>query len=147
MLGLPKSTELNKQLPKKAIYAKFNMNRVAKEKFDDDIKKLVIVNEISPLTTAIANGEEISSFFVMHVSLKSESFDEKNITLISKLINQNILFVLEYEGKAKIALYYTKLMQTDWTKVEELTIQLKGLNLDSVWQNIVVQVGDRKSVV
>ena len=26
MLGLPKATELNKQLPKKAIYAKFKMN-------------------------------------------------------------------------------------------------------------------------
>ena len=26
MLGLPKSTELLKQLPKKAIYEKFNMN-------------------------------------------------------------------------------------------------------------------------
>ena len=32
MLGLPKSTEMNKQLPKKAIYAKFQMNTAAKDK-------------------------------------------------------------------------------------------------------------------
>lgn len=34
MLGLPKNTELNKQLPKKAIYAKFQMNTAAKDKID-----------------------------------------------------------------------------------------------------------------
>ena len=32
MLGLPKTTEMSKQLPKKAIYTKFHMNTVAKEK-------------------------------------------------------------------------------------------------------------------
>ena len=34
LLGLPKSTEMSKQLPKKAIYAKFQMNTSAKEKVD-----------------------------------------------------------------------------------------------------------------
>ena len=37
MLGLPKSTEMSKQLPKKAVYAKFQMNTAAKEKIDADI--------------------------------------------------------------------------------------------------------------
>lgn len=32
MLGLPKSTEMSKQLPKKAVYAKFHLNTAAKEK-------------------------------------------------------------------------------------------------------------------
>ncbi len=142
MLGLPKSTELNKQLPKKAMYAKFNMNRLAKEKFDADIKKIAIVNEISTSTTAIANGDEVNSFFVLLVALKANSFDEKNIALISKLINQKMLFILENKDKAKLTVYHTKLMQTDWKPIEELTIQLKGLNLDTVWENIIVQVGD-----
>lgn len=32
MLGLPQNTEMNKQLPKKVIYTKFQMNTAAKEK-------------------------------------------------------------------------------------------------------------------
>ena len=48
MLGLPKSTEMSKQLPKKAVYAKFQMNTAAKEKIDADISRITIVNEISP---------------------------------------------------------------------------------------------------
>ena len=39
MLGLPKATELSRQLPKKAIYAKFNMNTAAKNRFDADISR------------------------------------------------------------------------------------------------------------
>lgn len=65
MLGLPQSTEINKQLPKNAIYAKFNMNTSAKEKFDADIKKLAIVNEISSATTNLQKGEKASGIFVM----------------------------------------------------------------------------------
>ena len=57
MLGLPKSTEMNKQLPKKAIYAKFQMNTAAKDKVDADISRIVIVNEISPSRINIPAGE------------------------------------------------------------------------------------------
>ena len=47
MLGLPKATELSKQLPKNAIYAKFQMNTAEKAKIDADISKITIVNEVS----------------------------------------------------------------------------------------------------
>lgn len=142
MLGLPKSTELLKQLPKKAIYEKFNMNTAAKEKFDADIKKIMIVNEISENTTAIAKGETITAFYVLLISLKRKDFDVKTIEQISKMISQNILFILEYNFEAKLAIYHTKLMQTEWGLIDKLIVQLKGLNLDTVWENIVVQVGD-----
>ena len=100
MLGLPKSTEMNKQLPKKAIYAKFQMNTAAKDKVDADISRIVIVNEISPSRINIPAGEEVGSFFVLLVALKKKNFDEKTIAALSKLIPQNILFVLEFEGQS-----------------------------------------------
>ena len=141
MLGLPKSTELSKQLPKKAIYAKFNMNTAAKEKFDADISKIAIVAEISPSTTAIAKGETVSSIYVLFVSLKRKDYDEKTIAGLSKLIDQNILFVLDFDGKRKLAVYHGKLMQGEWTSPDDLTVPLKGLNFDAVWQNIIIQIG------
>lgn len=142
MLGLPKSTEMSKQLPKKAVYAKFQMNTAAKDKMDDDISRITIVNEIMPGKINIPAGNEVSSIFVLLVTLKKKEFDEKTIALLSKLIPQNILFVLEYEDKSKLAVYHTKLMQTDWKKTEEQYIEIKGLNLDRVWENIVVLVGN-----
>ena len=137
MLGLPKSTEMNKQLPKKAIYAKFQMNTAAKDKVDADISRIVIVNEISPSRINIPAGEEVSSFFVLLVALKKKNFDEKTIAALSKLIPQNILFVLEFEGQSKLAVYRTKLMQTDWKPTESCTLELRGLTLDKVWENAI----------
>lgn len=141
MLKLPTSTQLNKQLPKKAIYAKFNLKTAIREKFDADVSKIVFINEVSPATTTIAKGASIESFFVLQVLLKHEKFDEKNILLLPKLIDQQMLFVLEYKERAKLAVFHGKLHQTDWMPTEELQIELQGNNLDSVWENIIVQVG------
>lgn len=32
-------------------------------------------------------------------------------------------------------------MQTDWKPTESCTIELRGLNLDKIWENIVVDIG------
>lgn len=141
MLGLPKSTELNKQLPKKAIYAKFQMNPAEKAKIDGDISRITIVNEVSADKLHIGDGEQVKSFFVLLVSLKRKDFAEKTIITISKLIDQNLLLVLECGEEAKLAVYHTKLMQTDWRATDTLSLEIKGLNMDAVWENVIVQVG------
>lgn len=142
MLGLPKTTELKKQLPKNAIYAKFQMNTAAKEKIDADISRITIVNEVTAEKINVDKGEQVGSFFVMHVALKRRDFDEKNIITLSKLIPQKMLMVLEFNGKIKITTFLTKLMQTDWKEIDSYKLELKGLNLDKVWENIIVQIGD-----
>lgn len=142
MLGLPKSTEISKQLPKKAVYAKFHMNTAEKAKIDTDISRITIVNEVTPKKVNIPASDEVSSFFVLLVTLKKKEFDDKAIVMLSKLIPQNILFVLEYENVSKLAVYRNRLMQTDWKETKEQYIEIKGLNLDKVWENIVVSVGN-----
>ena len=137
MLGLPKSTEMSKQLPKKTVYAKFQMNTAAKEKIDADISRITIVNEITPNKVNIPAGDEVKSFFVLLVTLKRKEFEEKTIATLSKLIPQNILFVLECGNESKLAIYHTKLMQTEWKPTTEQKIELKGLNLDKVWENLI----------
>ena len=141
MLGLPKATELSKQLPKSAIYAKFRMNTAEKAKIDADISRLTIVNEVTATKINIADGELVKSFFVLLVALKRKDFEDKTIITISKLIPQNMLLILECDGEAKLATYHTKLMQTEWKPKENLSIELKGLNMDAVWENIIVQIG------
>lgn len=141
MFGLPEKTELNKQLPKKAIYTKFSMNNTQKEKFDADISRIVIVNEISPATVNIAAGKEVSSFYVLLLSLKRTDYDTKTIELITKLIPQKMLLVLEYEGKACLAVWRTKLISTDWQSLDIINVSISGLDLDAVWDNAIMQIG------
>jgi hypothetical protein len=141
MLGLPKSTELSKQLPKKAIYLKFNMNTAAKDKFDADISRITIISEISPATTTIAAGESISAIYVLLVSLKHKDYSEATIAQLNRLINQSMVLLLECGTERRLAVYHTKLIQGEWQNADDCKLQLKGLNLDDVWNNIVVQIG------
>lgn len=142
MLGLPENTELHKSLPKKVIYTKFQMNSQAREKLDLDISRITIVNEVTTDKINVEIGNEVKSFYVMHILLKKSDFNEKNIILISKLIPQKMLLVLEYAGLFKIAVFHTKLIQTDWKELDELSIDLEGLNLDTIWENIIIQIGN-----
>ena len=141
MLCLPKSTELSKQLPKTAIYAKFNMSPAAKDKFDADISRITIVSEISPKTTTIAAGESISSIHVLLVALKHKNYNVATIVQLNQLINQRMVLVLECGEERRLAVYHTKLIQSEWQPPDDCTLSLKGLNLDDVWNNIVVQIG------
>ncbi|GHS87085.1 hypothetical protein AGMMS49957_06350 [Synergistales bacterium] len=140
MLGLPKSTEIIRQLPKKAIYDKFELKSSDRQRFDDNISRITLVNEVSPKTTAIAAGETVKAFFVALVTLKTTDCDPKNMQLLTKLIPQNMLYVLEYDGSTRLAVYRTKLLQAEPEPLTELTVSLVGLNLDDVWHNIVIQI-------
>ena len=142
MLGLPKTTELSKQLPKKAIYEKFKMSNAEKERIDADISRITIVNEVSPAKVNVAEGETVKSFFVVQVLLKKKNFSERSIISISKLIPQNILFILSCDGEEKLAIYRAAhLMQSEWAEIGSHTVQLKGLDFDAVWDNLIIQIG------
>ena len=142
MLGLPKSTELNKPLPKTAIYTKFQMNAAEKAKIDADISRIVIVNEVSAAKLNLAPGESVQAFFVLQVTLKHREFSEKTLITLSRLIPQNMVLLLECDGQAKLAVYHTKLLQTPWRDPADLTLAIKGLTMDAVWENVIVQVGN-----
>lgn len=76
---------------------------------------------------------------------------EKREFYIPRLNRERSLYETEFEVKlrneltqraiAKLAVYRTKLMQTEWKSKEELSVELKGLNLDAVWENLIIQIG------
>ena len=48
--------------------------------------------------------------------------------------------ILESEGQSRLALWQTKLIMTEWAALDTLRLPLSGLNLDKVWENIVLQI-------
>ena len=143
MYGLPHTTEIRKQLPKKAIYAKFELKPAQRDGFDADVSRIDIVAVVSPTTVpAIASGEDIKEFYVLDVQLKKKDYDEKNVAMLSKLIPQNILFALQNEDRTQLAVYHMKLIKSDWKSKADIEIRLSGLNLDTVWENIIKDIGE-----
>ena len=142
MFGLPKSTEIAKQLPKKAIYSKFELKPAQRDRFDADISRIDIVNIVSPNTVpGLKEGERVKEFYVLLVSLKQEEVDEKNIMLLSKLIKQHIVFALVYQDRVRLAVVHEKLFATDWEPLANAVLPLMGFDMDKVWENLVMAIG------
>ena len=141
MFGLPKTTEINKQLPKKAIFEKFKPNAADRKLFDEQINRLSIVAEISPQTVSIAADEEVVAIYIILVLMKTANCDKKNIILLSKLINQNMLFALQYEDTVKFAAYRAdRVIMSDSRSMDDWELKLKGLNLRSTWDALIADI-------
>lgn len=141
MLNLPNVTELHKPLPKTQIYKKFELNNSQQTKFDADISRIDIVNEISTRTIpAIQVGKKVQSFYVLCVSLKTKDYEPKNIERIAKLIPQNLVFALQFEEEIQLAVFCEKLFTTGWIAGSHASIPLTGLNFDEVWENIIKKI-------
>ncbi len=141
MYGLPISTEIKQPLPKKKIYAKFDLKPAQRKIFDADIDRIDIVAVVSPATIqALGEGSEVKGVYVLDVQMKHKGYDVKNILLLDRLIGQKMVFALKYENQVRFAVFHTKLFESDWKAAEEASILLSGLNLDSVWENIIKQV-------
>ena len=142
MYGLPILTERRKQLPKKAIYAKFDLKSAQRESFDADIARIDIVAVVSSSTVpALGEGASVKEFYVLDVQMKRKEYDAKNILLLTRLIDQNMVFALRYEEQVQLAIFYTKLFTTVWQPAVQAVLPLSGLNVDAVWENIVKEIG------
>lgn len=147
MYGLPQSTITKKQLPKKAIFAKFDLKPSQREGFDADIARIDIVAVVNPTTVpAVGDGTEVKEFYVLAIQLKRKEYDCKNIALLTKLIPRNIVFALHYEEEVQFAIYHTKLITSNWQllTLNSSFLTIQGLDLDVVWENIVKSIGNIK---
>ena len=142
MYSLPQSTWVKKQLPKKALFAKFDLKASQRDAFDADVARMDIVAVVSNKTLpALGEGVDVKEFYVLNVQLKSKDYNPKNIELLTKLIPQKLVFALLYENELQFAVYHTELIKSDWQNAEEAKLIIQGINVDAVWENIVKNIG------
>ena len=142
MLGLPASTEIHKLITRKRVYEHFgaDMSAERRKRFEADIARMVLTNEVSPVSINLPAGERVQSFFVLQVTLKEKEFDAQNIALLARLFGQRLVMMLEYEGWQRLALWQGRLYMTEWADARAWTLPLTGLNLDQAWEHIVAQI-------
>lgn len=144
MFKLPESTNIKKIIFKNKIFDKYRdeLKGKKKEKFDREIGRIIIINEISEKTIKLSKTKEISSIFVIKIELKTRDYTDSNIVLITKLFGQNILYILNFEDEYKLAVYKDKLITSPWNREDQIDLSLQGLDLLSVWKNLIIKVGD-----
>lgn len=153
MLGLPKSTEFNRRIPKQKFYENLTVSLSLKRIFVEQIRVIWWRNKIASATMNLATGEAVAEIEVFEICLSAPQLDEDVLRQIDKEIPYHILFLLEYEGKYqawtaykeaagsgtnafKVDSYY----HTDWMEESALLLKLDGLNTDRVYENFVRQI-------
>ncbi len=153
MIGLPKSTEFNRRIPKQKFYENISVSPTLKRVFIDQIKVIYWRNKVAATTMNLAAGAIVTELEVFEVKLNGKQLDESVLRQIDKEIPYHILFLLEYDGKYqawtaykeaaasgtnafKVATYY----HTDWLPEDELPLKVEGLSVDKVYENFVRQI-------
>ena len=139
MFGLPSETEVYKFLAKNAVYRKFDFTAAQKASFDEDIKKISIIHEISDNTLHLSGSDE-NEFFILEIQLKHKDYDQKNIERLTKLIDRNLLLALTYEDQVRFAVFKTVLHQSEWQNAEDVKLTLNGYDYDTIWENTIRSV-------
>lgn len=160
MIGLPKSTEFNRRIPKQKFYENISVSPTLKRVFIDQIKVIYWRNKVAAATMNLAAGATVTELEVFEIKLNGQQLDESVLRQIDKEIPYHILFLLEYDGKYqawtaykeaaasgtnafKVGTYY----HTDWLPEDELPLKVEGLSVDKVYENFVRQIaGDALAV-
>lgn len=157
MIRLPKSTEFNKRIPKQKFYENMEISPVIKQIFVEQIKMIYWRNKIAVSTTNLATGHDVTEIEVFEIRLNHSELDERVLRQIDREIPYHILFLLEYEGKYQAWIGYKeittsgnkrvkvgKYYHSDWRLEEELHLWLEGLNIDTIYENLVRQIAGDK---
>lgn len=158
MLGLPKTTEFNKRIPKQKFYENLTVTPGLKRAFTEQVKIIWWRNKIAAATVNLAPGEAVTEIEVLELRLNQPSLDESVLLQIDREIPYHILFLLEYEGKYqawigykeaasgssafKVSQYY----HTDWMEADQLPLRMEGHSLDAVYENFVRQIAGESLV-
>lgn len=160
MIGLPKSTEFNKRIPKQKFYENMDISPALKSIFVEQVRIIYWKNKIAPTTTNLASGTDVTELEVLEVRLNSPILDDSLLRQIDKGIPYHILFLLEYQGKYQAWIGYKEAAtsgnkafkvngyyHTEWMAEDELPLKMEGLNVDAVYENFVRQIaGDKLKI-
>jgi hypothetical protein len=141
MLGLPRSTEVNRRVAKEKLYAKAALASSVRDMIKDQIESVVWRNKLSDSTVGAAAGESVKEIQVFEIVLRQKTLDKRVLPAIAKAIPYKILFVLTYGGEAQAWIEASgAFYSTDWFALDRLSLKFEGLNLDAAYESLVRQV-------
>lgn len=153
MLGLPKSTEFDKRIPKQKFYEKLEISPEIRRMFVEQIRVIYWRNKITPSTVNLTAGTQVDELEVLEIRLNTPELHEDVLRLIDREIPYHILFLLAHEGKYRAAIGYKekagtgknafrveRYYYTGWTEEGQLALHMDGLSMDAVYENFVRQI-------
>lgn len=146
MLGLPDETEISTLLPKKRMFEEFELSVKQRLQLNRDVSRMNFTNVISPDTIpSLKKTEGISAIYIVKVDLRDGALDMKAFEKIARSMPQHMLYIIEHEGWSQLAIFYEQFFVSSPVSNDSLPkLQLEGLDMGSVWENLVLEIGNFK---
>lgn len=165
MITLPQRTLYNKRIPKNKFYEKLDANTKLKEKFVEQIDSITWKYKLSKDTINIEPTGAVEEIQVFEVVLRQKSVSKDILQNIDRAIPYPILYILKFDGQAKLSIAYKARNKSDdskatvdsyceseWMAYEDISMDLtSGRNLQAIYENIIktllkVDVGENEAV-
>lgn len=160
MITFPRSTYFGKRMPKEKFYSHLDVPNSIKQSFVSEIEHIVWQYKLSPTTINLAAGEKVKEIALLEVKLKTKDFNKQLFQFIDRNISVYIIYLLRFEGECRLLVNFKEpIIQkpnsfkieecflTDWMEEDRLSLNIEGLNLDTLYESFVRQVaGERLPV-
>lgn len=141
MLGLPRSTEVNRRVAKEKLYQNAALAPQTREMIKDQIDSVFWRNKLADSTMAISAGETVAEIQMFEIQLRQRELDKRILPAIAKAIPYKILFILVFGDEAQLWIEASgTFYNTDWQPLGGFTLKFEGLNLDAVYENLARQI-------
>ena len=141
MLGLPRSTEVNRRVAKEKLYQNAALVPRTREMIKDQIDSVFWRNKLADSTMAISAGETIAEIQIFEIQLRQKELDKRVLPAIAKAIPYKILFILVFGDEAQVWIEASgTFYNTDWQPLGGFMLKFDGLNLDAVYENLARQI-------
>ncbi|QSQ09463.1 hypothetical protein H0A61_01826 [Koleobacter methoxysyntrophicus] len=151
VFNLPKTTLVNKKIPKNKFYERLQAGKSLKEKFIRQVDYILWKHKLSRHTVNLFPTKEIEEIQVFEIHLKQKNLSREVLESIDRAVPYPILFALVYHDEVQLAIAYKKRSKqhedrfvvdsyyySPWQKIEDVSLDLlKGLDLQAVYENII----------
>lgn len=151
MFGLPQSTYFGKLVPKNKFYNKLAIDKKSERSFVEQIQSIRWLHKLSADTLNISEGRIVKEVEVFLITLKTSELDLNVLKQMDKQMHYHLIFILEFNGsyqlwtgykeastnsQFKVGNYY----HTDWVAEDKFSLKTEGLDLDTIYENLVRQI-------
>ena len=152
----PSRTQVNKIMPKARFMKLAELSTASRNELNENVERLIISNTLREDTLNIKKGTYVSEIDVFEILLRTKNLSDRLIKEIDSLIPKNIIYVLKNENMAQLVVSYKekslnsskykviKIYRSEWKNYDDITLDINGLNLDVIFNNLLAQIADTK---
>lgn len=151
MFGLPESTYFGRLVPKNKFYDKLTIDKKLERSFIDQINSIRWVHKLSANLLNVEKGSITEEVEVFLIKLKTSELDLNILRQMDRQMHYHLIFILEFEEQYQLWTSYKEestsaafkvgnYYHTDWVTKEAFSLRIDGLNMDTIYENLVRQI-------